>query len=60
VTPLIPDADKSRGMQKPPSPDAEAKFRASCCPPVELVKLSNDVGSWTVESKMATDIYISK
>ena len=54
MTPLIPEADKLRGMQKPPSPEAVAKFRASCCPPVELVKLLNDVGSWTVESKMAT------
>jgi len=44
---------RSRGMQNPPSPDPLAKFRTSCCPPVELVKLSKDVGSCTVEIKMA-------
>lgn len=41
-------------MQNPPSPEPLAKFRTSCCPPEELVKLLKDVGSCTVEIKMAT------
>ena len=43
-------------MQKPPSPEPLAKFCTICCPPVELVKLSNDVGSCKVEIIMATAI----
>ncbi len=43
-------------MQKPPVPMALAKFRANCCPPDEFVKLLEDVGSCTVESKMPTNI----
>lgn len=41
-------------MQNPPSPEAVAKFRTYCKPPEELVKLLKDVGSCTVEIKMAT------
>jgi hypothetical protein len=47
-------------MQKPPAPEPLAKFRANCCPPDELVKLSKDVGSCTVESKMPTNLRVNK
>src|SRR5712671_3682565 len=56
ATPLIPVLERSSGTQKPPAPEALAKSRANCCPPDELVKLLNDVGSCTVESKMPTKI----
>jgi hypothetical protein len=50
----IPVLDKSSGMQKSPTPEPVAKFRTN--PPVELVKLSKEVGSCAVESEMATNL----
>ena len=41
-------------MQKLPTPEPVAKFRAN--PPVELVKLSKEVGFCAVESEMATNL----
>jgi hypothetical protein len=50
---LIPVLDKSSGMQKLPAPEPVAKFRTN--PPVELVKLSKEVGFCTFESAIATN-----
>jgi hypothetical protein len=41
-------------MQKLPAPEPVAKFRTN--PPVELVKLSKEVGFCAVESEMATNL----